>query len=435
MTRNTGKVAIVGSGPAGLAAARAFLLNSDFTVFLYDRNPEVGGVWYYPPEAQRRTTAMYDELETNLCKDIMQFSGFPFDESVSTFPSRVQVQDYLEKYYQTFIEGQSRVSVKLGCNVDRVEKIDGHWLVQSGGQVQEVDFVVVANGHFDVPYVPSNILGLEQWIAHDANSVLHSKNYDSCELYRDKNVVVVGNGSSGSDIANQVSSVAKHVYHSVPDVGKTQWNENPVVTAVPVISNLDYANSKSVTFEDGKVVGDIDSIIWATGFFYDIPFLETYRDKVLGDDGSRRPTERLYNLWKQIVFTEDPTLAFSLLCKNVVPFPLAELQAAVLVKVFTGEVEVPPSEATASAFAPSLASVAPKDFHSLITPRDIEYYRELQAILDAHGGTEDPLQPVRWDDQMAALRYETAILKQERTKKLVERAIKLRQQGKAYYLE
>lgn len=68
---------------------------------------------------------MYDELETNLCKEIMQFSGFPFPETAPTFPNRTHVEDYLQAYFHTFIEPNSRVDVRLGCNVERLEKING----------------------------------------------------------------------------------------------------------------------------------------------------------------------------------------------------------------------------------------------------------------------------------------------------------------------
>lgn len=122
--------------------------------------------------------------------------------------------------------------------------------------------------------------------------------------------------------------------------------------------------------------------------------------------------------------------------QNVVPFPLAELQAAVMVKVFKGELEVPPSggQAALSGESPSDAANSSKDYHSLITPRDIEYCRELQALLDAHDSGDDPFQPVRWDERMAALRYQTGAMKQERTKLLVKNAKEFREQNQPYRL-
>lgn len=436
MTRSVEKVAIIGAGPGGLAAARVFLANSNFDIVLYERSQNVGGVWYYPPNAPHKDTAMYDELETNLCKEIMQFSGFPFPETAPTFPNRTHVEDYLQAYFHTFIEPNSRVDVRQGCNVERLEKINGSWHIYAKHSLQAVDYVVVANGHFDVPYIPWHLPGLEQWISQDPMSILHSKGFESCKFSRGKNVLVVGNGSSGSDITNQVSTTANHVFHSVTDISKTNWEANTAVTAVTTISELDYAHERSVRLQDGSILTHIDYIIWATGYMYDLPFLRSYRPLILGADCDSKPARRLYNVWEQLAFTEDPTLAFSLLCKNVVPFPLAELQAAVMVKVFKGELEVPPSggQAALSGESPSDAANSSKDYHSLITPRDIEYCRELQALLDAHDSADDPFQPVRWDERMAALRYQTGAMKQERTKLLVKNAKGFREQNQPYRL-
>ncbi|SCU86499.1 LANO_0C08196g1_1 [Lachancea nothofagi CBS 11611] len=432
MTQTAKRIAIIGAGPGGLAVARAFLANTNFELVLYERKSQVGGVWYYPKEdeEQRTDSAMYDVLETNLSKEIMQFSGFPFPNNVPTFPSRSQVQDYLVDYYQNFVQGQERATVHLNCAVKLLEKIGDSWHLHASGQKPEVfDFVIVANGHFDVPYIPTNLPGYKEWVRTDPKSQLHSKHYNTCTKFRGKRVIVVGNGSSGTDIANQISSVAQQVFHSVKDMSKARKDSNPVITPVPVISQLAINNNRTVTLQNGTTLPKIDYVIWATGYMYSVPFLHSYKDQLFGSQHSEMPVTRLWNLWRQVVFTKDPTLAFSLLCKNVVPFPLAEAQACLMTKVFSCEVEVPPTDGLAGDMA------AGKDYHSLVTPRDIEYCRELQGILDSHNGTKDRLQPVRWDNEMAALRYDTAALKAERNKTLVHRAMQLRDRHEDYSLE
>ncbi|SCV00005.1 LAME_0G06920g1_1 [Lachancea meyersii CBS 8951] len=432
MTRIAKRVAIIGAGPSGLSAARAFLANTDFELVLYDSKPQVGGVWFYPDdEQQRASTAMYDSLETNLSKDIMSFNGFPFSDSVKQFPTRSQVQEYLIHFYETFVKNQNRARVQLNCTVELLQKNGDSWeLCHSGSRSVEVfDFVVIANGHFDIPYVPTDIPGLGEWRKEDPSSLLHSKEFQSSEPFRGQKVVVVGNGSSGSDIANQISSVAEHVFHSVTEISKANWDENPIVTPVTKISQLRVHENRTVELQNGELLHDIDCIVWATGYMYHIPFLGSYQDEILGTQHARNPVSRLHGLWRQIVFSEDPTLAFSLLCKNVVPFPVAESQACLIAKIFCGAVDVPLMDSSARAMGNG------KDYHSLVMPRDIEYCRDLQGILDSCGGLNDPFQPRRWDEQMAALRYQTAAAKNERTKLLVRRAMQLRQNGQAYCLE
>ena len=135
---------------------------------------------------------------------------------------------------------------------------------------------------------------------------------------------MVGNGSSGTDIANQLSTVANKVFHSVTDVSKTDWSgKNPIVTAVSVIKEFDITNDRCIWFQDGASIKNVDYVILATGYLYDIPFLTSYRQELLGEDNGTKGSTRLFNLWEQISFRKDPTIAFPLLCKNVVHFPLS----------------------------------------------------------------------------------------------------------------
>lgn len=417
-------VAIIGAGPAGLSAVRALHTNSTFDIVVYERNDDIGGVWYYP-EGSHSETAMYDWLETNLCKQIMQFKDFPFPECVDEFPNRSQVWQYLKSYYNQFIDGKDRVKVRFASKVQSVIKDNEVWQVTANGTTEAFDYVIVANGHFDKPYIPSKVAGLEEWRAVDSESIMHSKEYSSPEFFRDKTVIIVGNGSSGSDIANQVSSVASKVYHSVHDPSNTDWSGNDVVTAVPAIKQLDISNARSVTLQDGNEFKNIDVIMWATGYLYNMPFLKSYRSELFGDqqDGSHR----LFNLWEQVCFRTDPTLAFSLLCKNIVPFPVSELQACLITKVFTGSVEVPLVMQDSS-------EPEGKDYHSLLSPLDIEYCQRIQQLLDTRGGTADIFQPIRWDESKVELRYRSAEMKRKRTKILIHKAMELRSEKKPYCL-
>ncbi|SCU86934.1 LAFA_0E03818g1_1 [Lachancea sp. 'fantastica'] len=427
------RVAIIGAGPGGLVTGKVLLANTHFEIVLYDCNTQVGGVWCYPDDEQgRKNRAMYNSLEANLSKQIMTFNGFPFPDDVPTFPNRQQVWEYLVCFYETFIEGQERIVTQFNCRVDRLQKTGDVWHVSHSNEkvVEVFDFVVVANGHFEAIHIPSDIPGANEWRQERPDSLVHSKEFQSSDRFRGQRVVVVGNGSSGSDIANQISSVAQCVYHSVKEISKTDWDDNPVVTAVPVISKLNVRKNRTVTLENGEQLENIDCIVWATGYMYYLPFLGSYQEQILGTGKTGRdPVSRLHGLWRQMVFAQDPTLAFVLLCKNVVPFPLAESQACVIAKVFCGSIEVPSIDAS------EWASRDVKDYHSLLTPRDIEYCRELQAILDSCGGKDEAARPKVWDNQLAALRYQTGSAKKERTRLLVRRALELRDKGQAYYLE
>ena len=95
MTVNDKKrLAIIGGGPGGLAAARVFSQSlPNFEIEIFVKDYDIGGVWHYP-EQESDGRVMYDHLETNISKKLMQFSGFPFEENVPLYPSRRNIWEY-----------------------------------------------------------------------------------------------------------------------------------------------------------------------------------------------------------------------------------------------------------------------------------------------------------------------------------------------------
>src|SRR6266481_5720258 len=92
--RNPGmRIAIVGAGIAGLAAAKV-LTRRGFDVTVFDRTPDVGGVW--------SATRHYPGLRTQNSKMTYRFSDFPMPESFPMWPQSAQMQDYLAAYVTFF---------------------------------------------------------------------------------------------------------------------------------------------------------------------------------------------------------------------------------------------------------------------------------------------------------------------------------------------
>lgn len=77
------------------------------------------------------------------------------------------------------------------------------------------DAVIVANGHLSVPNIPK-INGMKTF----KGVAFHSHEYRNPEKFEGKTVCIVGAGPSGSDIANDVSKVAKKVKILLSIVGK-----------------------------------------------------------------------------------------------------------------------------------------------------------------------------------------------------------------------
>eukprot|EP00667_Euglena_gracilis_P011178 EG_transcript_11410 len=79
-------VAVIGAGAAGLAAAKA-LREVGFSVAVYERLPAPGGVWLYRPNEG----PMYDNLVTNIPKEVMQFTDVPFPSAWNSYCHHTQV--------------------------------------------------------------------------------------------------------------------------------------------------------------------------------------------------------------------------------------------------------------------------------------------------------------------------------------------------------
>ena len=82
-------IGIIGAGFAGLSHAKV-LREFGFDVTVFDKTPDVGGVW--------SRTRRYPGLTTQNNRSTYALSDFPMPTSYPEWPSGEQVQAYLEAY-------------------------------------------------------------------------------------------------------------------------------------------------------------------------------------------------------------------------------------------------------------------------------------------------------------------------------------------------
>ena len=173
-------VIVVGAGPAGLATASR-LHRAGLRPVVLERADAVGASW----------RGRYDRLRLNSPRWYSTLPGGRWRPGTAVFPSRDDVVEHLETY-----AADEDLDIRLGIGVDSIDRDGDAWIVAtSAGDLRATD-VVVATGHSNVPHVPA-------WPGRDrfAGLLLHAADYRSPGAYRGRDVLVVGSGCTGAEIA------------------------------------------------------------------------------------------------------------------------------------------------------------------------------------------------------------------------------------------
>ena len=133
---------------------------------------------------------VYDRLETNIPRSLMGFSDLNWPDETQLFPKHDNVLKYIQEYGKDVED-----LVKLQTQITNVEPTDdnraGGWKLtfrdlHTGVQRKELfDTVIVANGHFIVPYVP-DIAGIREWNDKYPGVISHSKYFRNPESFANR---------------------------------------------------------------------------------------------------------------------------------------------------------------------------------------------------------------------------------------------------------
>jgi putative flavoprotein involved in K+ transport len=174
------EVAIVGGGAAGLSTA-ALLGERGLQAVVLEAEPELGGRW-----ARR-----YDRLHLHTPRLLSGLPGVRIPRSYGRWVARDGVVSYLQEYAP-----RRRLDVRLGTPVERIDRDDVGWRLETSQEPVHGQRVVVATGYHAQPFVPP-WPGVESF----PGRLVHSAEYRNPESYRGLDVLVVGPGNSGSEIA------------------------------------------------------------------------------------------------------------------------------------------------------------------------------------------------------------------------------------------
>ncbi len=187
---------VVGAGQAGVAMSE-HLSNLGIPHLVLERDRI----------AERWRTERWDSMVANGPAWHDRFPGLEFDDvDPDAFASKTQVADYFEAYAEKI-----NAPIRTGVEVKKVERNADRpgFTIETSEGVIEANRVVAATGPFQRPVIPP--------IApEDVNiTQIHSANYRNPEQLPEGAVLVVGAGSSGVQIADELQRSGKQVYLSV----------------------------------------------------------------------------------------------------------------------------------------------------------------------------------------------------------------------------
>lgn len=180
---------VIGGGQAGLAVGY-WLSRFGRPFVILDAKARVGDSWREHWDSMRLfTPARRDGLP-----------GMPFPARKHAFPTKDEMADYLEDYADRY-----RLPVRRGVRVDALGRsANGRFVIAAGEARFEADHVVIATGPFQEPYMPDFADELDRRITQ-----MHSSEYRNPEQLPDGDVLVVGPGNSGADIALELARMRR----------------------------------------------------------------------------------------------------------------------------------------------------------------------------------------------------------------------------------
>jgi cation diffusion facilitator CzcD-associated flavoprotein CzcO len=370
------RVAVIGAGPGGLVAAK-HALEAGFDTTVFEASDDLGGQW----NTRAAHSGVWPGMCTNTSRAMTAFSDFPVSADLPLHPAAEQIHRYLREYADTFgVTGHIRFGAP-------VRKVAAGWSVDG----EPFDAVIIASGRFRKPALPpaardftgdalhafdypgadafrrrrvlvygNGISGLEiasdiaevtpvvsafrkpryviqkvvdgvssdwQWYTYFGalqRRILPREEFS--RLLRDRVVKVAGHPAQygapppDDDILTAGLSLCQNY---LPQVRARS------VTCRPQITTID---GRVVRFADGSAE-EFDTLICATGYDLDLPYLDADVRTALG------PDLRLYH---RTLHPDLPTLGVvgQFLAQGPY-FPLLELQARWIVAIWAGRCAAP----------------------------------------------------------------------------------------------
>ncbi|MEZ5753074.1 MAG: NAD(P)/FAD-dependent oxidoreductase [Paracoccaceae bacterium] len=200
MTIETVEALVVGAGQAGLAAS-AHLGRAGVRHLVLERDRI----------AERWRSARWDSLVANGPAWHDRFPDLEFPTPADGFPGKEEVARYFETYAR-----QIDAPVRTGVTVTGVRRLPGQggFEVSTSQGLVRAEYIIAATGPFQTPEIPQ-IVPVQPGLTQ-----MHSSDYRNPGQLAPGAVLVVGAGSSGAQIADELQGAGRRVFLSVGPHGR-----------------------------------------------------------------------------------------------------------------------------------------------------------------------------------------------------------------------
>lgn len=319
---NRTSIGIIGGGACGLGVGKALRQAGMGDFEILEASSRLGGNWQPDGPASK----MYQSAHLISSKNNTQFTDYKMPGDYPPYPRNTLFFQYLQNLAADF---KLYDNARLNTVVTDMRPEKGGWtLTFKDGSESFYDFVVVANGLLRKPILP-------KCAANYTGESIHSGDYKTSDVFKGKDVLIVGAGNSGCDIAVDAAHMAKSVAHStrrgyyympkfINGMPTQEWlmaqapnfsdsdkywehvqatfkmagfdgtdyglpvPDHKISECHPIMNSqilyhighgdikpkpdIDRCEGRTVYFTDGTHQ-DFDLIIWASGFSVDLPFM------------------------------------------------------------------------------------------------------------------------------------------------------------------
>ncbi|MBI2719749.1 MAG: NAD(P)/FAD-dependent oxidoreductase [Rhizobiales bacterium] len=344
------RVAVIGAGPSGLAALRAFQSARKKgakipEIVCFEKQDDWGGLWNYTwrtgldEYGEPVHCSMYRYLWSNGPKECLEFADYSFEEHfgkpIASYPPRAVLWDYIVgRVKKAGVRKWIRFNTPVRMvNWDKKKKtfhVTVHDRVKDRMTTEDFDYVICAGGHYSTPNAPF-FEGLDRFNGR----VLHAHDFRDALEFKDKDILIVGRSYSAEDIGSQCwkygARSVTSTYRSKPMGFKWPKNfeERPLLQKV---------TGKTAHFKDGSTK-EVDAIILCTGYQHHFPYLP--------EDLRLKTANRLWplDLYKGVVWEPNPRFFYIGMQDQFYTFNMFDAQAWYARDVILGRIRLPKADA------------------------------------------------------------------------------------------